>query len=73
MKYLDNLAKAPNTLRSYCYHLKLYFEYLDSSGLSYDSITMDDLARFIGWLRSTHKSKKVTPIKQNESSFTKDD
>lgn len=67
LKYLDNLAKAPNTLRSYCYHLKLYFEYLDSSGLSYDSITMDDLARFIGWLRSTHKSKKVTPIKLAES------
>lgn len=24
IKYLDNIGKAENTLKSYCYHLKLY-------------------------------------------------
>jgi integrase/recombinase XerD len=67
LKYLDNLAKAPNTLRSYCYHLKLYFEFLSENGISYDSIGIDDLSKFIGWLRSSHKSTKVTPIQPTQS------
>ncbi|MGG1442467.1 transposase [Brevibacillus laterosporus] len=32
-KYLDNIGKAENTLKSYCYHLKLYFQFLKECGV----------------------------------------
>ena len=28
LKYLDNIGKAENTLKAYCRHLKLYFQFL---------------------------------------------
>jgi integrase/recombinase XerD len=36
LKYLDNIGKSENTLKSYCYHLKLYFEFLNH-GVCQDS------------------------------------
>lgn len=68
LKYLDNLGRKESTLRSYCHHLKLYYEYLSVYQLSYDSICIDDLAQFIGWLRRKNTSKNVTPIKKEKSS-----
>ncbi|MBG9775986.1 hypothetical protein [Brevibacillus laterosporus] len=50
-KYLDNIGKAENTLKSYCYHLKLYFQFLKECGLRYHEVNLDILAYFIGWLR----------------------
>lgn len=29
LKFKDNTGAARNTLRTYCYHLKLFFEYLE--------------------------------------------
>jgi len=52
LKYLDSIGKAENTLKSYCYHLKLYFEFLDKHQLNYENIDINLLATFIGWLRS---------------------
>ncbi|WP_338134163.1 site-specific integrase [Brevibacillus laterosporus] len=51
IKYLDNIGKAENTLKSYCYHLKLYFQFLEECGLRYHEVNLDILAHFIGWLR----------------------
>nr|WP_272949963.1 site-specific integrase [Brevibacillus laterosporus] len=59
MKYLDNIGKAENTLKSYCYHLKLYFQFLEEYGLSYQEVNLDILARFIGWLRIPDQSSKI--------------
>ncbi len=63
LKYMDNIGRSVNTLRSYCYHLKLYFEYLVEKELSYESISIEDVAKFIGWLRTSHKSEKITTIR----------
>lgn len=30
LKYLDNKEKSPNTQKTYCYALKLYFEYWEA-------------------------------------------
>lgn len=49
IKYLDNIGKADNTLKSYCYHLKLYFEYLGQIETSYKDVNLDLLGGFIGW------------------------
>ncbi len=59
IKYLDNIGKAENTLKSYCYHLKLYFQFLEESGLRYQEVNLDILAQFIGWLRIPDQSAKV--------------
>ena len=31
LKYKDSYGSARNTLKTYCYHLKLYFEYLEQA------------------------------------------
>ena len=31
IKYLDNTGKAPNTIKTYCYHLKLFYEFMSQS------------------------------------------
>ncbi|GGA90545.1 site-specific integrase [Ornithinibacillus halotolerans] len=59
IKYLDNIGKAENTLKSYCYHLKLYFQFLEESRLRYQEVNLDILAQFIGWLRIPDQSTKV--------------
>ena len=35
LKYKDSYGSARNTLKTYCYHLKLYFEYLEQSKLDF--------------------------------------
>lgn len=29
LKYLDLIGKSTNTLKAYCYHLKLYYQFLE--------------------------------------------
>ena len=52
INYLNNLERSPNTVRSYAYHLKLYWQYLAESKLNWDEINITELAEFITWLRS---------------------
>lgn len=55
LKFLDNTNRAENTLKSYAYHLKIYFEYLHAVGLSYDEISSEGnnpveiLGNFASW------------------------
>lgn len=58
LKFLDNIGKAPNTLKNYAYHLKTYFEYLKLKKLKYNEINddkskgaLDILASYIAWLQ----------------------
>jgi integrase len=67
LKFKDNAGAARNTLRAYCYHLKLFFEYLEQENLQYDQIAIDEMASFIRWLQNPYKHVKVSPIKTVES------
>lgn len=58
-KYLDNLGKAENTLKSYCYHLMRYFKFLDEEDKVYEDVSLDLLSDFIGWLR--HAQEDLAP------------
>lgn len=64
LKYLDNTGKADNTLKTYCYHLKLYFEFLEVYNKDYRDVNIDLLSNFVGWLQKPTPSKKVVPIKE---------
>ncbi|NMM64794.1 tyrosine-type recombinase/integrase [Clostridium sp. P21] len=61
IKFKDNTNYARNTLRMYCQHLKLYFEYLEQNNLNFEKVTIDDLSLFVNWLQNPYKSLKVIP------------
>ncbi|SFM02677.1 Site-specific recombinase XerD [Gracilibacillus orientalis] len=65
IKYKDSLGKAPNTLKTYCYHLKLYWEYLYAEDKYWKDIDLNILAEFIHWLRYFRKTDKVIPLMQD--------
>lgn len=66
IRFKDNTNFARNTLRMYCQHLKLYFEYLQQRELDFQKVTIDDLALFVNWLQNPYKSLKVIPSHQVE-------
>ena len=51
LKYLDCIGSARQTLRSYAYSLKQYWEYLTQQHLNWQEVTLDDLSRFVLWLK----------------------
>jgi len=64
IRFKDNTNFARNSLRMYCQHLKLYFEYLQQRDLDFQKVTIDDLALFVNWLQNPYKSLKVIPTHQ---------
>ncbi|BDB02597.1 tyrosine-type recombinase/integrase [Clostridium botulinum] len=67
IRFKDNTNFARNTLRMYCQHLKLYFEYLQQRELDFQDVGIDDLALFVNWLQNPYKSLKVIPTHQVET------
>ena len=65
LTYLKNVEKSPNTIRSYAYHLKLYWQYLEESKLDWTEINIIELADFITWLRSP--TGNVISLQEQES------
>jgi integrase len=61
IRFKDNTSYAKNTLRMYCQHLKLYFQYLEQIEVDFQKVTIDDLALFVNWLQNPYKSLKVIP------------
>ncbi|OLN26632.1 tyrosine-type recombinase/integrase [Desulfosporosinus metallidurans] len=62
LKFKDNSGSARETLRAYCYHLKLYFEFLEQKGLVYHDLGINEMAEFTRWLQNPHASVKVSSI-----------
>src|SRR5258708_26554354 len=62
LKYLDRMSSARQTLRSYATALRLYWEFLLQEHLDWQYITLDDLSRFILWLKLPSGSLKVLPV-----------
>ncbi|KOA19361.1 transposase from transposon Tn916 [Clostridium homopropionicum DSM 5847] len=67
IRFKDNTNFARNTLKAYCQHLKLYFEYLEQRELDFQCVSIDDLSLFVNWLQNPYQSLNVTPIKPKES------
>ncbi len=61
LKYLDRIGAARNTLHSYATALKHYWQYLAQEALDWQQVTLDDLARFVLWLKLPSGSFKVLP------------
>lgn len=67
LKFLDNQGKARNTLRLSCYQLQNYYLYLEEADKDYRTVTIDDIAEFMAWLRNPDILKKVIPIRYEPS------
>ncbi len=62
LKFRDNGDAARNSLRAYCQHLKLYFEFLEQENLDYRQVSIDDMASFMRWLQNPYGNLKVIPV-----------
>lgn len=54
-RYLAHLAgieRSPNTVRAYAHGLRLWFEFLALRGSAWDSAGVEDVSRFVAWLRA---------------------
>lgn len=67
IRFKDNTNYSRNTLRMYCQHLKLYFEYLEQREINFQDVTIDDLALFVNWLQNPYKSLKVIPVRPTDT------
>jgi len=61
LKYLDRIGAARHTLRSYATMLRLYWKFLVQVQLDWQQVTLDDLSRFVLWLKLPSGSLKVLP------------
>ncbi|MDQ0876602.1 integrase/recombinase XerD [Paenibacillus sp. V4I3] len=64
LKYLDRSEKSTNTIKSYCYHLKLFFEFLMQNDKDYQDVSLDLLSDFMQWLRTPYESINVVPMQE---------
>jgi integrase len=52
LTYLAALERSPNTQRAYATSLKLWLEFLDRVGVAWAEVGVDDVAKFVAWLRA---------------------
>ena len=52
LAYLAGIERSPNTVRAYAHGLRLWFEFLELRGLVWDSVGVEDVSRFVAWLRA---------------------
>ncbi|WP_433685688.1 site-specific integrase [Nocardia sp. CA-119907] len=51
LAHLTTIDRSPNTIRAYAHDLRDYFEFLECRGLQWDRVVLEDLGRFVAWLR----------------------
>lgn len=52
LAYLSSLERSPNTVRAYAMSLRLWFEFLAGGGVGWADAGVEDVARFVAWLRA---------------------
>jgi integrase/recombinase XerD len=60
IRFLDNVARSPNTVRAYANHLKLYWEYLDFIKKDWKDVKLNDFADFLSWLRQQSTNNVIS-------------
>ncbi|MBW4424222.1 MAG: site-specific integrase [Nostoc desertorum CM1-VF14] len=68
ISYLESIERSPNTIRSYAYHLKLYWEFLRDTSRDWTTIGISDLADFVSYLRNPLPG--ITSLQQQQSRRT---
>jgi len=69
LEYLRMLSRSPNTVKSYARALALWWEFLSVYELAWDAVMVEDLGRFLGWLRSGD-SPVLVSIERRQARFS---
>lgn len=69
LEYLRMLGRSPNTVKSYARALALWWQFLAVYELGWDAVSVEDLARFLGWLR-TGDSPALVSIERRQARFS---
>lgn len=69
LEYLRILRRSPNTVKSYARALALWWQFLTVYELAWDAVTVEDLGRFLGWLR-TGDSPALVSIERRSARFS---
>lgn len=67
IKYLDSTGKAPNTIKTYCYHLKLFYEFMSQRGIDLGDLKFEEMSNFVGWLRNPNGDVKVIDLQPKKA------
>ncbi len=51
LAHLASIERSPNTIKAYAHDLKDWFSFLAGRGLDWQSVTLEDVAAYVGWLR----------------------
>ena len=51
LAYLASIERSPNTVKAYAHDLKDWFTFLSWRGLDWRSVTLEDVAGYVAWLR----------------------
>src|SRR6185436_5145296 len=62
LSHLHSVERSPNTVKAYAHDLRDYFEFLDQIGLSWSSVRLEDVGRFVAWLRLPSGARAGTVV-----------
>jgi integrase/recombinase XerD len=51
LAYLASIERSPNTVKAYAHDLKDWFTFLGGRSLDWRSVTLEDVAAYVAWLR----------------------
>ena len=51
LAHLHAVERSPNTVKAYAHDLRDWFEFLDQRGLVWSRVRLEDVGRFVAWLR----------------------
>ena len=51
LSHLHAIERSPNTVKAYAHDLRDWFEFLDQRGLVWSRVRLEDVGRFVAWLR----------------------
>jgi integrase/recombinase XerD len=51
LAYLTDIERSPNTVKAYAHDLKDYWEFLETRGLEWREVRLEDIGEYVAWLR----------------------
>ena len=51
LAHLHAVERSPNTVKAYAHDLRDWFEFLDQCGVVWSRVRLEDVGRFVAWLR----------------------
>ncbi len=69
LSHLHAVERSPNTVKAYAHDLRDWFEFLDQRGLVWSRVRLEDVGRFVAWLRlpGTARAGNVAALPTVES------